>query len=131
MMDAIRTKQMEKHINILAWIHIVMSALLICLAIFVFAMMFLGGLFSESVDDFFALSIMAVLTSGFMLLFALPGFAAGYGLLKRKTWSRGLTILLGLLNMFNFPIGTAVGVYTFFVLFQKDAGDYFYQVKLA
>lgn len=130
-MDSKRTKQMEKHITILAWIHIFLSGLGILVAMFLFGLMFIGGLFSGSGEDFVLISIVAIFTSGFMLLLSVPGFIAGYGLLKRKTWARGLTVLLGLLHLINFPFGTAVGIYTFYVLFQKDAGDYFYQVQLA
>ena len=130
-MDAKRTKQMEKHITILAWIHILLSGLGILGAMLLFGLMIIGGLFSGSGEDFVLISIMAIFASSFMLVLSVPGFIAGYGLLNRKSWARGLTVLLGLLHLINFPFGTAVGIYTFYVLFQKDAGDYFYQVQLA
>jgi hypothetical protein len=41
---------------------------------------------------------------------------AGYGLLTRKPWGRVLAIVLGVLALFKFPVGTALGIYTLWVL---------------
>ena len=62
---------------------------------------------------------------------ATPGVIAGYGLLKRKSWARVLAIVIGILNLVNFPIGTAIGVYTIFVLMQEEATDFFAAYKAA
>jgi hypothetical protein len=47
-----------------------------------------------------------------MALLGLPGLLAGYGLLTRKPWARILAIVVGILSLLNFPIGTAIGLYT-------------------
>jgi hypothetical protein len=41
---------------------------------------------------------------------------AGYGLLTRKPWGRVLGIVVGILALLKFPIGTALGIYTLWVL---------------
>jgi len=41
---------------------------------------------------------------------------AGISLLKQKAWARLLTLILGILALFNFPIGTLIAIYTFWVL---------------
>ena len=46
-----------------------------------------------------------------ILVNSAAGFLAGYGLLKRETWARLLTIVLAFLSLFNVPFGTAVGIY--------------------
>jgi hypothetical protein len=56
---------------------------------------------------------------------AIPGLVAGYGLLTWKSWGRILAIVVGILSLINFPLGTAVGIYTLWVLFQEEATDYF------
>jgi hypothetical protein len=43
----------------------------------------------------------------------------------RKSWGRVLAIVVGVLNLINFPIGTLIGIYTLWVLFQNTAADYF------
>jgi hypothetical protein len=50
------------------------------------------------------------------LIGALLGFAAGWGLLERKPWARTLTIALSVLSLFDVPLGTALGIYTLWVL---------------
>jgi hypothetical protein len=45
------------------------------------------------------------------------GFAAGWGLLQRETWARTLALILAFISLFtNIPLGTAMGVYTMWVL---------------
>lgn len=52
---------------------------------------------------------------------AVAGFAAAYGLLKREPWARTLTIVLSFLALFHFPLGTALGVYSLWVLFPAQS----------
>jgi len=45
------------------------------------------------------------------------GFFVGWGLLQRETWARTLALILAFISLFlNIPIGTAMGVYTMWVL---------------
>jgi hypothetical protein len=44
------------------------------------------------------------------------GFLAGWGLLRRESWARMLTLVLAFLALFNIPFGTALGIYTLWVL---------------
>ncbi|SPF42397.1 conserved membrane hypothetical protein [Candidatus Sulfotelmatobacter kueseliae] len=44
------------------------------------------------------------------------GFIAGWGLMKRDSWARILALVLAFISLFNIPFGTAIGVYTLWVL---------------
>ena len=44
------------------------------------------------------------------------GFLAGWGLMQRETWARVLALVLAFISLFNIPFGTAIGVYTLWVL---------------
>jgi hypothetical protein len=55
------------------------------------------------------------------LLFSLPGVVVGAGLLGVKSWARALAIVLGIMNLMNFPIGTALGIYTLYVMLDADS----------
>jgi hypothetical protein len=45
------------------------------------------------------------------------GFIAGWGLLRHEPWARVLTLVLGFISLFtNIPFGTALGIYTMWVL---------------
>ena len=58
------------------------------------------------------LSVVAI----FILAKAACGFIAGWGLLQREPWARVIALVLGFLSLFNIPFGTAVGIYTLWVL---------------
>ena len=56
-----------------------------------------------------------------VLLKAAAGFLAGWGLLQRESWARMLAIILAFLALFNIPFGTALGIYTLWVLLPAGA----------
>jgi hypothetical protein len=47
---------------------------------------------------------------------------AGYGLLNRKPWGRTVAIVAGILALIKFPMGTALGIYTLWVLAPEVSG---------
>ena len=53
---------------------------------------------------------------GMMIAAAVAGALAGWGLMERRPWARMLAIVLGILALFNAPLGTALGIYTLWVL---------------
>jgi hypothetical protein len=117
--------QMELHVKILGWLHIVGNALLLLGGVAMF--FFLVGL-GVVIGDPQALPILSIVgTVGGLLMVALaiPGLIAGLGLLKRRNWARILALVLAIFALPNFPIGTAMGVYTGFVLLQNAAPEYF------
>ena len=50
------------------------------------------------------------------MISAIAGAIAGWGLLDRRPWARTLAIVLGVLALFDIPFGTALGIYTLWVL---------------
>ena len=51
------------------------------------------------------------------------GFAAGWGLLQREPWARAGALVVGFISLFNVPIGTALGIYTLWVLLPTQSDD--------
>lgn len=47
---------------------------------------------------------------------AVLAFLVGFGLMRRKPWGRPLAIVMGILMLLKFPLGTALGIYTLWVL---------------
>ena len=56
-----------------------------------------------------------------LLCKAAVGIAAGLGLLQRQDWGRILVIVLGVISLINIPFGTALGIYTLWVLLSPGA----------
>lgn len=112
---------MDKHLNVLAYLHIGYS--LVGLLGAVVLLMFLSGvgliptLNSGRIAPLAVLTLIATIIGFLMILRLLPGLVGGIGLLKRKQWSRILLIVVAILDLFAIPLGTALGIYTLWVLF--------------
>jgi hypothetical protein len=65
------------------------------------------------------LSVVAVL----LMVKGAVGVAAGYGLVERAGWARIFCIVLGFLALLSVPFGTALGVYTIWVLLPPGADE--------
>ncbi len=64
------------------------------------------------------LSVIAIL----LLAKAAVGFLAGWGLLQHEKWARVIALVLAFLSLFtNIPFGTALGVYTMWVLLPSES----------
>lgn len=58
-----------------------------------------------------------MISLGFLtLLKAAAGFFAGWGLLRRESWARNLALIIAFITLLNLPVGTALGIYTLWVL---------------
>ena len=59
--------------------------------------------------------VMTIVTAALALL-------AGFGLLNRRPWGRVLAIVAAILALLKFPFGTALGIYTLWVLASGASG---------
>ena len=50
------------------------------------------------------------------LVFSALAFAVGFALITRKPWGRTLAIIIAILQLIKIPFGTALGIYTLWVL---------------
>lgn len=56
-----------------------------------------------------------------LLITSAAGILAGGGLLAKAPWARLLVLVLAFLALFNIPFGTALGVYTLWVLLPEES----------
>jgi hypothetical protein len=54
---------------------------------------------------------------------AAVGFFAGWGLLQREEWARVFALVVGFIALLNVPIGTALGIYTLWVLLPAQSDE--------
>jgi hypothetical protein len=59
----------------------------------------------------------------FLLVKAAAGFIAGWGLLQRQEWARTVALVVGFVALLNVPIGTALGIYTLWVLLPAQSDE--------
>jgi hypothetical protein len=60
---------------------------------------------------------------GSLLIMAAGGVCVGLGLKQRRPWARAAALILGVLAIFHPPLGTALGIYTLWVLLADEGGD--------
>ena len=117
---------MDTHLKVVGALNVVLGAfgLLVAVAL----MLIFGGatwLVGATGDPDAAVAIpilglTGAALSAFLLVLSLPGVVIGIGLLQRRSWARIAGIVISLLNLFNFPLGTMLGVYGLWVLFSKE-----------
>ena len=79
----------------------------------------------------FLRSLFCFLGVAFLIKAALS-LLAGYGLLQRESWARMLTMVLSFVALLNFPLGTALGIYSLWVLLpQQSEREYQQEVARA
>lgn len=111
---------MEKHINVVAALHVGFSILGIIIGGIVFAVLYFVRDISGDPDAETVLMIIANVIIIFVVILSLPGIIAGIGLFKRKEWARILILIISVIDLFNIPLGTAIGVYSIWALVQPD-----------
>ena len=115
-----RSRSMKRHITILGVIHMAFGALLACAAIALFVILNTIGIASGDKEAMKVLPWVATGLGGFLGLLSVPGIVAGYGLLTYQSWARFLALVLAVLSLANIPFGTAISIYTFWVLLHED-----------
>jgi hypothetical protein len=116
---------MQQHVLILGWLYLIGHAVFLAIGGFVFVLLTGIGVATGDSQAMTVLGVVGTAVGVLLAVLAIPGLLAGYGLLAHKPWARVLAIVVGILNLVNFPIGTAMGIYTFWVLTQETATEYF------
>jgi hypothetical protein len=124
-MNFLNEHQLKLHVTILGWLYIVGNAIFLLIGAFVFMLLAGIGVASGDSQAMAILSVVGTVVGALLAVIAIPGLVAGYGLLARKAWGRVLAIVVGILGLINFPVGTAIGIYAVLVLLQEGATDYF------
>jgi hypothetical protein len=117
---------MEQHIKIVALLHIILGGIFVAIAVAIFV--FGAGaavLSAPGTDEALAGTTCFGIVAFLIALMSLPSIIAGIGLQRRRKWARILTIILSVINLFNFPVGTALGGYSLWVLLNDQSTSYF------
>jgi len=117
------------HIRLLAILWIAISAFRLLPGVF------LGAFFRHSMpwfryNDFpgFFFPMMHVL-SLVLLATGILGIIAGWGLLERRPWARMMAIVIGCIFLIDMPFGTALGIYTLWVLLPAASEEEYRQIS--
>ena len=121
--------EMRKHITAVGAIHIGFGIIGLFAAFVVLVILVGTGALVLAIEgDELPLTIMAsvaVFVGLIMGILSLPAIIGGIGVLKHKNWARYLILIIAVFNLFNIPVGTAVGIYSIWALMQDETENLF------
>ena len=101
--------------RLLGVFHLVYSALMVIPSVVILVTFFSLGYITDDPDAQSILIIVGSIVSSILIVLATPSLVVGLGLLYNKSWALILALVIGVLNILNFPFGTALGVYSIYV----------------
>jgi hypothetical protein len=116
-----RTK-LQRHLRPLGILWIVAGVLLIAPSLVIMGLSHASHIVigDEMFTRHFMPPLMFSLGSVFLFV-AVGGILVGWGLMNHERWARIIAIVVGILALFHIPFGTALGIYTLWVLLPADA----------
>jgi hypothetical protein len=112
--------RVESHIRVLEILWIVLSVLRLFPAV---ALLTMGNVGFPPMPNHmagFMRPLMGFLGLALAVTAAL-GFVTAWGLMTRQSWARMLAIVLGCIALIDIPFGTALGIYTLWVLVPAES----------
>jgi len=116
---------METHIKVISWLYIILGGLGLLGAAILILLVAGGGLISGDQTAILVTTLVSVILGGAIILISVPGIIAGIGLLRYRPWARILALVLGILNLPGFPVGTILGIYTIWALLDDESAGLF------
>ena len=124
---------METHVRILGWLNVFFGVLGLLGALAILAgsaavssIVGLSG--DEAMLPMHIVALIGGALTVFTVLISLPALLAGYGLLNLRPWARIVGLVFGAIALLHVPFGTALGIYTFWVLLQPETEALFRRV---
>jgi len=121
--SAVAQSRLERHLQTLGILWMVLGALI---AIPAAGLMLFGHGFRYVVHQQerlpAAFGLLFSIGGAVMLIVAAGGLCVGLGLMQRAPWARTAAIVLGILAILHPPFGTALGIYTLWVLLADEHG---------
>ncbi len=111
---------MRTHVKAVAIINLCYSALYLLGAVFVLFNGMFGSLMSGQIIGAVVGTIASALIAVVIGAIGVFGLIASFGLLNYQQWARYLIIAVSAFRLFKFPIGTLIGGYSLWVLFNDE-----------
>ena len=116
-------EHVNKHKRLLGILILCYAALKIVLFIFGIQLLSVALEFLHDEEEVrFAAYIVKYVVGMVVVLYTVPSIIAGIGLLNEKKWALVLALIVGIMSLPVFPLGTGLGVYAI-VVFLMDQSD--------
>jgi hypothetical protein len=121
MFDQLTRDQVAQHVQILGWVVLATGVLSLIGSACLWVALSAPALAIPEAEPRLILPVFAFGIAGFVAVLSCISIAAGYGMLTHRRWGRVLGLIDGFLGLIWFPVGTILGLYAFWVLFQAEA----------
>ncbi len=114
---------MKTHHQLAAILNMAAGAFYLLAAIAVLIFMGMTGVIVATHGEHQGAGILGIITVAivcFLAVLGLPSVVGGWALLVGKSWAKPLLLVLSILHLPNIPFGTALGVYTLWVLLSEE-----------
>ena len=118
------------HVRLLGILWLALSVFRLLPGVLLWSFFGHGGAFLPFGVPMFVHGLLRIVGMLFIALAAI-GIVAGWGLLERQPWARTLAIVVAFLNLLDMPFGTALGVYTLWVLLPAESEKEYLEVSRA
>ena len=118
--------KIEDHLKIVTYIRIGLGSLFLVAGVVLFSLLAIPGIVvPENRDDLPVLLAYGAALAFLPLVSAAWDLVGGVGILKRRRWARILVLIVCVPELFAFPVGTATGIYSIWVLMQEETVNLF------
>ena len=112
---------MDRHIVLVGALHIGLSIVgMFFLVLVAAALMSSHRFYQIDPDGARILSVVLPVITGFVILKFFGSIIGGIGLLMHRSWARILTLIVSAMDLLSVPFGTALAIYSFWVLLQPQ-----------
>jgi hypothetical protein len=116
------------HVRLLGILWLAISAFRLLPGLFLFTFFHHEFRWWASGLPFFVPGLLRVI-GGVFIAGGILGLLAGWGLLDRQPWARMLALVLGCFNLIDMPFGTALGIYTLWVLLPAESEQEYREIS--
>ena len=111
---------MKQHISLVAALNIGFGIIRLLIGLVIMVILSTAGFISGDAGAMTITTLVGIIIALFFSIKSVPEILGGFGLLKRKPWARIVIIIIGCVDLIEFPIGTAIGIYTLWVLLNEE-----------
>lgn len=112
---------LTRRIDLVGYLHIAYGSVLIVLALFMLLTVTVGAFLFPFIASWAIGAGASGMAALILVGIGLPSIGAGIGLIRRFAWARIAIVALAVIDLFSFPIGTALGAFSIWILFQPRA----------
>jgi hypothetical protein len=111
---------MKQHITLIAALNIGFGVIRLLIGLVILIILGTAGLISGEPSAVAITTLIGSIIAIFFSIKSVPEILGGLGLLKRRQWARITIIIIGCIDLIEFPVGTAIGIYTLWVLLNEE-----------